>query len=160
MRALWTRRIQFEKRKVQNQMFMDSIKFYPRFNWIYRRFDCKKIDLLSLFRLLLEEIKVLGSNDNFEELIWPNQGFDCIIIEVLWLIRDLIDIPKTKDQIRKCAEIKGFDYNFVKGLITKLRKIQWPNQKDQKRLRFHWNTFHHLQQLLFCDNKGRRRWQR
>ena len=32
------------ERKVQNQMFMDSIKFYPRFNWIYRGFDCKKID--------------------------------------------------------------------------------------------------------------------
>ena len=31
-------------RKVQNQMFMDSIKFYPRFNWIHRGFDCKKID--------------------------------------------------------------------------------------------------------------------
>jgi hypothetical protein len=27
-------------------MFMDSIKFYPRFNWIYRGFDCKKIDFL------------------------------------------------------------------------------------------------------------------
>jgi len=57
------------KRKVQNQMFMDSIKFYPRFNWIYKGFDCKKIDLLSQFRLLLEEIKILGSNYNFEELI-------------------------------------------------------------------------------------------
>ena len=51
-------------------MFMDWIKFYPRFNWIYGGFDCKKIDLLSQFRLLLEEIKVLGSNYNFEELIW------------------------------------------------------------------------------------------
>ena len=29
-------------RKVQNQMFMDSIKFYWRFNWIYGEFDCKK----------------------------------------------------------------------------------------------------------------------
>ena len=56
-------------RKVQNQIFMDSIKFYPRFNWIYGGFDCKKIDLLSQFRLLLEEIKLLGSNYNFEELI-------------------------------------------------------------------------------------------
>jgi hypothetical protein len=30
-------------RKVQNQMFMDLIKFYWRFNWIYGGFDCKKI---------------------------------------------------------------------------------------------------------------------
>ena len=30
------------RRKVRNQMFMDSIKFYLRFNWIYGEFDCKK----------------------------------------------------------------------------------------------------------------------
>jgi len=29
-------------RKVQNQIFIDSIKFYLRFNWIYEGFDCKK----------------------------------------------------------------------------------------------------------------------
>jgi len=70
------------KKYVQNKMFMDSIKLYPRFNWIYRWFDYKKIDLLSQFRLLLEEIKVLGSNYNFKELIWSNQRFNCISIEV------------------------------------------------------------------------------
>ena len=42
----------------------------------------RKIDFLSQFRLLLEEIKVLGSNYNFEELIWSNQGLNCMIIEV------------------------------------------------------------------------------
>jgi hypothetical protein len=72
-------------------MFMDSIKFYPMFNWIYRGFDCKKIDLLSQFRLLLKEIKVLKSNYNFEELIWSNKRFNWIIIEVWWPIRDLIE---------------------------------------------------------------------
>jgi hypothetical protein len=30
------------RRKLQNQMFMDSIKFYLRFNRIYGGFDCKK----------------------------------------------------------------------------------------------------------------------
>jgi hypothetical protein len=63
-------------------MFIDSIKFYLRFNWIYGGFACKKKWFLSQFRLLLEEIKVLGSNYNFEELIWSNQGLNCIIIEV------------------------------------------------------------------------------
>jgi len=63
-------------------MFMNSIKFYPRINLIYRGFDCKKIDILSQFRLLLEENKVMGSNYNFKELIWSNQGLNCIIIEV------------------------------------------------------------------------------
>jgi hypothetical protein len=29
-------------RKFQNQMFMDPIKFYLRFNWIYGGFNCKK----------------------------------------------------------------------------------------------------------------------
>jgi hypothetical protein len=68
----WDKENSIWERKVQNQMFMDSIKFYPRFNWIYGGFDCKKIDFLSQFRLLLKEIKVLGSNYNFEELVWSN----------------------------------------------------------------------------------------
>ena len=89
--SCWQRKFNFEKIYIQNQMFMDSIKFYLRFNWIYGGFDCKKNWFLSQFRLLLEEIKVLGSNYNFEELIWPNQGFNWIIIEVWWPIRDLID---------------------------------------------------------------------
>ena len=71
-------------RKVQNQMFIDSIKFYLRFKWIYGGLDCKKNWFLSQFSFLLDEIKVLGSNYNFEELICSNQGFNCIIIEV-WL---------------------------------------------------------------------------
>jgi hypothetical protein len=29
-------------RKVQNQIFMDSIKFYLMFNWIYGGFNCNK----------------------------------------------------------------------------------------------------------------------
>jgi len=33
----------------------------------------------------------LGSNYNFEELIWSNQGLNFIIIEVWWPIRDLIE---------------------------------------------------------------------
>ena len=32
------------RKKVQNQIFMDSIKFYSRFNLIYIVFDYKKID--------------------------------------------------------------------------------------------------------------------
>ena len=39
------------RRKVQNQMFMDSIKSYLRFNWIYGGFDCKKNWFLSQFRI-------------------------------------------------------------------------------------------------------------
>ena len=50
-------------------MFMDSIKFYLKFNWIYGWFDYKKNWFFSQFRLLLEEIKVLRSNYNFKKLI-------------------------------------------------------------------------------------------
>ena len=53
------------KKHIQNQMFVDSIKFYLKFNWINEGFDYKKKWFLSQFRLLLEEIKVLGSNYNF-----------------------------------------------------------------------------------------------
>jgi hypothetical protein len=63
-------------RKVQNQRFMHSIKFYQGFNWVYGGFDWKKNWVLSQFRLLVEEIKVLGSNYNFEKLIWSNQGLN------------------------------------------------------------------------------------
>ena len=111
-------------------MFMDSIKFYPRFNWIYGGFDCKKIDFLSQFRLLLEEIKVLGSNYNFEELMWSNQGLNCIIIEVWWPIKDLIETIWNQDQTGKGAKIKGSNYNLFGGLDYKIAKnIQGPNQK-------------------------------
>jgi len=88
-------------KKVQNRMFMDSIKCYLRFNWIYEGFDCKKNWFLGQFRLLLEEIKVLGSNYNFEELIWSNQGLNCIIIEVWWPIRNLIEIIRNQEPNRK-----------------------------------------------------------
>ena len=88
-------------RKVQNHMFMDSIKFYLRFNWIYGGFDYKKNWFLSQFRLLLEEVKVLGSNYNFEELIWSNQGLNCIIIEVWWSIRDLSETIQNQGPNRK-----------------------------------------------------------
>jgi len=82
-------------------MFMNLIKFYPRFNWIYRGFDCKKIDFLSQFRLLLEEIKILGSNYNFKELIWSNQRLNCIIIQVWWSIKDLIETIQNQGLNRK-----------------------------------------------------------
>jgi hypothetical protein len=51
-------------RKIQNQMFMNSIKFYWRFNWIYGGFDYKKKMFLSQFGFYWEEIKVQGSNYN------------------------------------------------------------------------------------------------
>jgi hypothetical protein len=82
-------------------MFMDSIKFYLKFNWIYGGLDCKKNWFLNQFRLLLEEIKVMGFNYNFEELIWSNQEFNCIIIEVWWPIRDLIETIRNKGPNRK-----------------------------------------------------------
>ena len=82
-------------------MFMDSIKFYPKFNWIYGGFDGNKIDFLSQFRFLLEIIKVMGFNYNFKELIWSNQELNCIIIEVWWPIKDLIETIQNQGLNRK-----------------------------------------------------------
>ena len=56
------------------------------------RFDCKKNRFLGQFKLLLDEIKVLGSNYNFKELIWPNQGLNYIIINE----RDIKELRKKK----------------------------------------------------------------
>jgi hypothetical protein len=39
--------------KVQNQMFMNSIKFYRRFSWIYGGFDCKKKNVFKSIWALL-----------------------------------------------------------------------------------------------------------
>ena len=39
-------------RKVQNQMFMDSIKFYWRFNWIYGVWLQEKLILESIWALI------------------------------------------------------------------------------------------------------------
>jgi hypothetical protein len=82
-------------------MFIDLIKFFLRFNWIYGGLDCKKNWFLSQFSFLLDEIKVLGSNYNFEELICSNQGFNCIIIEVWWPIRDLIETIRNQGPNQK-----------------------------------------------------------
>ena len=54
MRALLTRKIQFEENKVQNQMFIDSIKFS------------------SQFGLYLEKIKVQGFNYNLSKDLLQN----------------------------------------------------------------------------------------
>jgi hypothetical protein len=57
---------------------------WTQFNFIQDLIEFMEglIASLNQFRLLLEEIKVLRSNYNFEELIWSNQGLNCIIIEV------------------------------------------------------------------------------
>jgi hypothetical protein len=56
---------------------------------------------------------------------------------------------ETKDQTRKCAKIKGHNYNFGKDLITKLQEIQWLNQKKPSGAV---SPCHCLQQLVFFDN--------
>jgi hypothetical protein len=53
------------------------------------------------FRFLLEEIKVLGFNYSFKKLIWSNQGLNCIIIEVCWPIRDLIETIRNQGPNQK-----------------------------------------------------------
>jgi len=44
---------------------------------------------------------------------------------------------KTKDQTRKGANIKGSNYNFVGGLITKTVKTSMAKLEEPKRRRFH-----------------------
>jgi len=63
----------------------------------------------------LEEIKVLGSNYNFEELIWSNQGLNCIIIKVLWAIRDLIEKIQNLGPNRKRRVNREAAIDQVKG---------------------------------------------
>jgi len=118
------------ERKVQNQMFMDSIKFYLRFNWIYGGFDCKKNWFLSQFRLLLEEIKVMGFNYNFKELIWSSQGLNYIIIEVWWPFRDLIEtIQSQGPNQKKVLNSRDLITIFLRAWLQNCINIQGPNRK-------------------------------
>jgi hypothetical protein len=41
-------------------MFMDSIKFYLRFNWIYKGFDCKKNWFLINLGFYWKKLKFRG----------------------------------------------------------------------------------------------------
>ena len=41
-------------------MFMDSIKFYLRFNWIYKGFDCKKNWFLINLGFYWKKLKFWG----------------------------------------------------------------------------------------------------
>jgi len=77
-------------------------------------------------------LKVLGSNYNFWELIWSNQGLNCINIEVWWPIRDLTEEiwnqgPKWKTCINRGAAIKpnqGWNWRNWRNLKprTKVKK--------------------------------------
>jgi hypothetical protein len=52
-------------------MFMDSIKFYWKFNWIYRGFDCKKIDFEVNLSFNWKKLKFRGQIIIFK--IWFGQ---------------------------------------------------------------------------------------
>ena len=71
-------------------MFMTQLNFIQGLIELMEGLIVRKINFLSQFRFLLKVIKVMGSNYNFNELIWSNQEFNCVIIEVWWSIRNLI----------------------------------------------------------------------
>jgi hypothetical protein len=53
-------------------------------------------------------------NYNFLELIWSNQGLNCINIEVWWPIRDLIEEIKNQGPKWKGAKIKDLILNLMR----------------------------------------------
>ena len=81
MRALLTKKIQVEEEKSKIRSLWTQLNFIKGLIEFMEGL-IKKNWFLIQFRLLLEEIKVLESNYNFEELIWSNQGLNCIIVEV------------------------------------------------------------------------------
>jgi len=112
------------------------------------RFWLQENWFLSHFRLLLEESKVLGSTYNFEELIWSNQELNCIIIEVWWLIRDLIETIRNQGPNQKSAKIKGSNYNSSRGFITKLSKQ--PRTESKIFIQKFWNGIVFLKSIIHC----------
>ena len=75
----------------------------------------------------MEEIKVLRSNDNFWELIWSNQGLNCINIEVWRPNRDLIE--EIRNQGPNYQKVKFFCIVLVLG-ITNLYVKYIPDIKN------------------------------
>ena len=103
MRALLTKKIQVEKEKFKIRCLWTQLNFIQGLIEFMKGLIARKLIFLSQFSFLLEVIKVIGSNYNVEELIWSNQGFNYIIIEVWWLIRDLIEIIRTPGTKPKTA---------------------------------------------------------
>jgi hypothetical protein len=123
-------------------MFMDSIRFCWKINWVYERFDCKINYFLSQFRFYLEGIKVWGSNYNFQELIWSNKGFNCINIEVWRPIKDLIkEIQKSMTKLENVRKYRGWNWlnqglnwrnlKFINQLRIKMHKFRTKDQSEQ-----------------------------
>ena len=76
------RKIQFEEEKSKIRCLWTQLNFIKGLIEFIEGLIARKLIFVSQFRLLSEEMKVLGSNCNFKELIWSNQGLNCIIIEV------------------------------------------------------------------------------
>jgi hypothetical protein len=70
----------------------------------------------------LEEIKVLGSNYNFLELIWSNLGLNCINIAVCWPIRDLFEEIRNQGPNWKRRVNRGVVIKIGSG--AKLKKLK------------------------------------
>jgi hypothetical protein len=69
---------------------LDSIKFIKGLIEFIKSLIARKINFEVNLGINWKKLKFL-SNYNFLELIWSNQGLNCINIEVWWPIRDLIE---------------------------------------------------------------------
>jgi hypothetical protein len=65
MRAMLTRKIQFEEEKSKIRCLWTQLNFIEGLIEFMEGLIARKNWFLSQFRLLLEEIKVIGSNNNF-----------------------------------------------------------------------------------------------
>jgi hypothetical protein len=107
---------------------MDSIKFYPRFNWIYGGFWWQENWFFKVnLGFYWKKLKIWGP----------------IIILKSWFgqIRGLIETIQKKDQTGKGTKLNGSNYNLSGGLDYKIAK-NFNNQIRSiiwvlKRRRFH-----------------------
>jgi hypothetical protein len=79
----------------------------------------------------------LGSNYYFLELIWSNQGLNCINIEVWWPIRDLIEDIRNQGPNWKRRVNRGAVINQIRGQIEEIRSllIHWGSNCINRRPR-------------------------
>jgi len=106
------------------------ISFIPNIHYSSKchYFDpmCCFLLLLLLFIFIYGGLH-LGPNYKFEELIWSNQGLNCIIIEVWCPIRDLIEKIRNQGPNRKRRINKGAEIDQIRGKIEEIRSslINW-----------------------------------
>ena len=101
---------------------LDSIKFIKGLIEFIKSLIARKINFEVNLGINWKKLKFL-SNYNFLELIWSNQGLNCINIEVWWPIRNLIEEIWNQGPNWKKHINMGVVIDRIKGQIEEIESL-------------------------------------